>query len=156
MYSFERRVQTLFLCCLLPGGRSGTPRPRPARTRWAAPLEGSRFRRQRTEGHCPRKREPSSTLFHTIADALDLPPIALRDLRHGAATLALAAGADLKAVQELLGHATITLTADTYTHLLPELASDIAENVVRLIPRRRTQGDDDRDGPPAAAVAGRR
>ncbi|MFG1661293.1 tyrosine-type recombinase/integrase [Micromonospora chersina] len=36
-----------------------------------------------------------------------LPPIRLHDLRHGAATLARAADADLKAVQDQLGHATI-------------------------------------------------
>ncbi|WP_131766138.1 tyrosine-type recombinase/integrase [Candidatus Protofrankia californiensis] len=97
-----------------------------------------------------------SDLFHDIASALELPPITLRDLRHGAATLALAAGADLKAVQELLGHATITLTADTYTHLLPDLASEIAENVVRLIPRRRKQDDDPDDPPATGLVAGGR
>ncbi|WP_241831053.1 tyrosine-type recombinase/integrase [Parafrankia soli] len=57
--------------------------------------------------------------FHTLLDEAALPPISLHGLRHGAATIALAAGADLKAVQELPGHSTITLTADTYTHILP-------------------------------------
>jgi integrase len=40
------------------------------------------------------------------------------DLRHGAASLAHAAGADLKTVQEQLGHTSIVLTADTYTSVL--------------------------------------
>ena len=48
-----------------------------------------------------------------------LPPIRLHDLRHGAATLALAGGADLKAIQAMLGRASIILTADTYTSTLP-------------------------------------
>ncbi|MFD0855844.1 site-specific integrase, partial [Actinomadura adrarensis] len=41
-----------------------------------------------------------------------LPPIRLHDLRHGAATLALAAGVELKVVQEMLGHSSIVLTAE--------------------------------------------
>lgn len=45
------------------------------------------------------------------------------DLRHGAATLALAAGADLKVVADQLGHASIVLTADTYTKRRVELGS---------------------------------
>ena len=62
-----------------------------------------------------------------------LPPIRLHDLRHGAATLARAAGADLKAVQDQLGHATIVLTADTYTSVLPESQREAAEATARLV-----------------------
>lgn len=75
-----------------------------------------------------------SKAFHAIADAADLPPVRLHDLRHGAATLMLAAGADLKIVQELLGHSTIAVTADTYTHVLPELAHDTAEAAAAIVP----------------------
>jgi hypothetical protein len=56
----------------------------------------------------------------------------LPDLRHGAATLAHATGADLKTVQELLGHASIVLTADTYTSVLLDLHIMTAEAVARL------------------------
>ncbi|MFV2098038.1 tyrosine recombinase XerC [Micromonospora sp. LOL_014] len=56
-----------------------------------------------------------------------LPPIRLHDLRHGAATLAHAAGADLKTVQDQLGHANIRLTADVYTTVLPTTAREAAE-----------------------------
>ncbi|MEV8609497.1 site-specific integrase [Amycolatopsis sp. NPDC051373] len=75
--------------------------------------------------------------FHAIADAAELPPVRLHDLRHGAATLMLAAGASLKEVQELLGHSTITITADTYAHILPELASKTAEAVAAIVPRNQ-------------------
>ncbi|WP_238447155.1 site-specific integrase [Micromonospora sp. 4G55] len=62
-----------------------------------------------------------------------LPPIRLHDLRHGAATLAHAAGADLKTVQDQLGHATIHLTADTYTIVLPDTQRQAAEATARLV-----------------------
>ena len=64
-----------------------------------------------------------------------LPPIRLHDLRHGAATLALASGAGLKAIQAMLGHASIILTADTYTSVLPDLARATAEPVAAQILR---------------------
>ncbi|MFE6611582.1 tyrosine-type recombinase/integrase [Amycolatopsis sp. NPDC057786] len=86
-----------------------------------------------------------SDAFHAIADAAGLPPIRLHDLRHGAATLMIAAGADLKQVQELLGHSSIAITADTYTHVLPELARETAEAAASIIPRGKN-----RKLPPAA------
>ncbi len=45
----------------------------------------------------------------------------------------LAAGADLKVVQDKLGHSSIVLTADTYTSVLPEVARKAAEDVATLI-----------------------
>jgi hypothetical protein len=77
-----------------------------------------------------------SYLTHTfrrlVAEA-DLPPV--RYLRHGAASLSLAAGNDLKTVQALLGHASIVLTADTYTSVLPSLARATAEATASLVRR---------------------
>ncbi|XVQ11522.1 site-specific integrase [Spirillospora sp. CA-255316] len=66
-------------------------------------------------------------LFQRLITEHDVPPIRLHDLRHGAATLALAAGVELKVVQEMLGHSSIVLTADTYTSVLPEVAHRAAE-----------------------------
>ncbi|WP_433152992.1 tyrosine-type recombinase/integrase [Actinomadura nitritigenes] len=65
--------------------------------------------------------------FQRLIAAYGVPPIRLHDLRHGAATLALAAGVELKVVQEMLGHSSIVLTADTYTSVLPEAAHTAAE-----------------------------
>ncbi|MFC7279214.1 tyrosine-type recombinase/integrase [Paractinoplanes rhizophilus] len=71
--------------------------------------------------------------FATLVTASGLPPIRLHDLRHGAATLALAAGADLKTVQDMLGHTSYAFTADTYTAVLPENAKKAAEATAHLI-----------------------
>jgi integrase len=54
-------------------------------------------------------------------------------VRHGAASLSLAAGNDLKIVQAPLGHSSIVLTADTYTSVLPCLAHQAAEATAELI-----------------------
>jgi integrase len=75
--------------------------------------------------------------FADLIAAAQLPPIRLHDLRHGAATLALAAGTDMKVVQEMLGHSSITITADTYTSVLPEIARAAAQAAADLIPRER-------------------
>ncbi|MFI7114809.1 tyrosine-type recombinase/integrase [Nonomuraea sp. NPDC050227] len=71
--------------------------------------------------------------FRRLVAASGLPPIHLHDLRHGAATLALAARTHLKVVQAMLGHASIVLTADTYVSMLPEMAHKAARETVRLV-----------------------
>jgi len=75
--------------------------------------------------------------FDRLVRRSGLPPIRLHDLRHGAATIALAAGVEMKVVQEMLGHSSYTLTSDTYTSVLPEVAREAAEAAARLIPRRK-------------------
>ncbi|WP_407942017.1 tyrosine-type recombinase/integrase [Nocardiopsis codii] len=59
----------------------------------------------------------------------------MHDLRHGAATLALAAGVELKVVQAMLGHASIVLTADTYSSVFPQVAREAAERTAWLVLR---------------------
>jgi integrase len=73
--------------------------------------------------------------FHLLVEQAGLPPIRLHDLRHGAATLALAAGVEMKVVQAMLRHASITTTSDLYTEVLPELSRDAARKVALIIPR---------------------
>jgi len=72
-------------------------------------------------------------MFKALAAEAGLPPIRLHDLRHGAASLALSAGTDLKVVQDMLGHSSIVLTADTYTSVLPDIARKAAEDTANLI-----------------------
>ena len=86
-------------------------------------------------GGDPMAPDRLSRTFTKLAADAGLPPIRLHDLRHGAATLALAAGADLRTGQEQLGHSSIVLTADTYISVLPEVSRAAAEKVAALILR---------------------
>jgi integrase len=81
--------------------------------------------------------------FEQIAFRAGLPPIRLHDLRHRAATLALAAGVDIKIVQDMLGHSSRAITSDTYTTALPEVARAAAEAAAALIPLEEVAGPDE-------------
>ncbi|HLI56365.1 MAG TPA: tyrosine-type recombinase/integrase [Actinomycetota bacterium] len=59
--------------------------------------------------------------FHAALTRAGLPRIRLHDLRHTAASLLLAKCVRPKVVQKMLGHPTITLTLDNYSHLNPGL-----------------------------------
>lgn len=74
-----------------------------------------------------------SMWFARHARAAGLPPIRLHDLRHSYATAALAAGIPAKIVSERLGHASIAITLDTYSHVLPNMQEQAAEQVAQLI-----------------------
>ena len=57
----------------------------------------------------------------------DWPRPTLHDLRHTAASLAISAGANVKAVQTMLGHKSAALTLDTYTDLFPDDLEGVAD-----------------------------
>ena len=54
------------------------------------------------------------------------------DLRHSAATLLLTMGVHVKVVQELLGHSTVTMTLNVYSHVLPSLQQDAMDKLSNL------------------------
>jgi integrase len=62
-----------------------------------------------------------------------LPRIRLHDLRHTHATLALRAGIHPKVVSERLGHATISITLDTYSHAIPAMQEEAAVRIAELV-----------------------
>jgi integrase len=74
-----------------------------------------------------------SRTFARHARAAALPAIRLHDLRHSYATAALSAGVPAKVVSERLGHANISITLDTYSHVLPNMQEQAAEQVAQLI-----------------------
>ena len=56
-------------------------------------------------------------------------PLRVHDLRHSCASLAIAAGADVKVLQRMLGHASAAVTLDRYGHLLPGQAEAVASRL---------------------------
>jgi integrase len=77
--------------------------------------------------------------FKRIVQKADLPPINLRDLRHGAAALVKAAGGDIDDASKKLRHSTIVLTADTYMSLFQEYEQDLVERAAAAVPRARRE-----------------
>jgi integrase len=55
------------------------------------------------------------------------------DLRHTFATLMLKGGEHPKVVQEMMGHATINITLDTYSHVLPDMQNEAADRLGDLL-----------------------
>jgi integrase len=85
-------------------------------TTWGSPLDPAHINKQ----------------FHRALAHAGLPLLRPHDLRHTAATLLLQRGVHPKVVQELLGHSTITLTLDTYSHVAPALHAEVANHMNAL------------------------
>jgi integrase len=71
--------------------------------------------------------------FKNLLSKHGLPDIRFHDLRHTAATLLLTKGVHPKIVQEMLGHSSITLTLDTFSHVLPGLQKEAANYMQELV-----------------------
>ena len=74
-----------------------------------------------------------------ILVSAELPGIRLYDLRHTAASLALAAGVPTKVISEQLGHSTTAFTLDVYAHLLPNMQNDAAKRVESMLWARASE-----------------
>jgi hypothetical protein len=104
------RLAALWWLIALRGLRRSDPRTRTG-PGWR---QGARCSPTPTGGRAGPSTSPTG--FRALIRELDLPPIRLHDLRHGAATIALASRTDLKVIQQMLGHSSIVTTADTYTN----------------------------------------
>jgi integrase len=71
--------------------------------------------------------------FDKMLARAGLPHIRFHDLRHSAATLLLLQGVHPKIVSEMLGHASIAITLDLYSHVLPDMQRDASAAMERLL-----------------------
>jgi integrase len=97
--------------------------------------------------------------FTAAAEAIGVPGLHPHELRHTAASLAIAAGANVKVVQTMLGHKSATMTLDLYGHLFPDQLDEVADAldsaraaaVAHLLPNgtviRLAAGDETRTSP---------
>jgi integrase len=85
-----------------------------------------------TGGH-PIAPYSVSGRFRRLARRLGLYPLRFHDLRHTAATLMLRADVHPKVVSERLGHSSIAITLDTYSHVIPSMQRDAADAIDALL-----------------------
>lgn len=102
------------------------------RLQWGSAYVDSGFVFTRENGE-PIDPRTLTRSFARLCREAGLPPIRLHDLRHTYATAALRAGIPAKVVSERLGHASIAITLDTYSHVLPQADEEAAAVVERLI-----------------------
>jgi integrase len=86
----------------------------------------------REDGQVLHPEHVTKRFARLVRDA-GLPPITLHGVRHSYATAALAAGEPLKVVSERLGHASTSITANLYQHVLPSMDERTANAVANLI-----------------------
>ncbi|MFL5588067.1 MAG: tyrosine-type recombinase/integrase [Ktedonobacteraceae bacterium] len=67
--------------------------------------------------------------FSKLLRDIGLPRMRFHDLRHSAATILLVAGVHPKVVQERLGHSTVAMTLDVYSHVLPSMQQEVAGKI---------------------------
>ncbi len=82
-----------------------------------------------TRGGVLRNGNFNRRTFARAATAIGEPELTPHGLRQTAASLAIAAGANIKVVQQMLGHATASMTLDLYGHLFPGQLDDVADRL---------------------------
>lgn len=94
----------------------------------------------------PMNPDTLSTGWARFLRKRGLPPLRFHDLRHAHATLLLLQGVHPKIVSERLGHASIGITLDTYSHVLPTMQEEAAQAFDALFPAATS--DDKSSAPP--------
>ena len=86
-----------------------------------------------TERGSPLDPGNVSTGFKMTLERIELPSIRFHDPHHTAATLLLQADTHVKLVSEMLGHSSIIITLDTYSHVLPTMHDEIADTMGQIL-----------------------
>jgi integrase len=86
----------------------------------------------------PKTDEDSGSWFRAAQRSASIERFTIHDLRHTAASLAIASGAHVKAVQRMLGHKSAAMTLDTYADLFDDDLDDVA---FRMGERGKTTAD---------------
>jgi integrase len=92
-----------------------------------------------------RPINPSNLLIRSYRPLLaraGLPKVRFHDLRHTAATLMLGEGVHPKIVSEMLGHSTVSITLDLYSHVTPTMQQAAADRVDELLGRQVRPSND--------------
>ena len=87
-----------------------------------------------------------TTHFKLMVDSNGLKHLRFHDLRHSCASLLVASGVPMKAVQEWLGHATYNITADYYSHLDFRSKMASADTISKLLDGSNQNGDTENNG----------
>jgi integrase len=70
--------------------------------------------------------------FQPLIERAEVPRVRFHDLRHTAATLLMIQGVHPRVVQEMLGHSSVNVTLDTYSHVSEDLQRDAAAKMDAL------------------------
>jgi integrase len=70
--------------------------------------------------------------FKPLLERAGLRTVKFHSLRHTCGTLLLSEGVDIKTIQEILGHSSITVTMDVYAHVLPDMQAEAAAAMDRI------------------------
>ncbi|MDO8750671.1 MAG: site-specific integrase [Dehalococcoidia bacterium] len=90
----------------------------------------------RPDGRC-LDPEAATRAFTAMARSIGRSDLHFHSLRHTHASLMLAAGVHPKVVSERLGHSSISVTMDIYSHVLPGLQEDAVDRLEKLLARSR-------------------
>lgn len=74
-------------------------------------------------------------IFSPLIEKADVPKIRIHDLRHTSASLLFNKGVNIKVISERLGHSSISITLQTYSHILPTMqrdAADILDDMIKI------------------------
>jgi integrase len=81
----------------------------------------------------PMESNSFSRLFKTFLESRGLPHVRFHDLRHTNATIMLASNVSAKVASSRLGHSSIGITMDLYTHVLQNMEVEAAEKLNKII-----------------------